>query len=502
MLELKTKTYREKIEIDSRIAGKFKYPIIFYMVSRDDPRKLFLTFVIFDFAKRELVYIFSHLPENIPKVESYPDEEILKFSQAFYTPHCSIQINADEDFYTFMENTRFFLYVNRKENIMRIFTGKDFNLPGMNQLVKFGSTFYKDDEDAGIFYFTTLSTVEDGSRRFNFFKAKLDLTEIENIFTCPTNKWFAPHVTRKFGKYVLSSDFMIRRFRNKKNGKICDGPERLMQSVYSDLYAEYCREKNKEFSKEQFLSKSQLSAGSIFFSLDFDPSFREFCGIRGKNILEICERNEKYSFESLPGEISLLNLEDMSLTSYETTFCAPAHFEIDPKKEIIFTSSHNFAIFDKIYFFGPAALDRFIIENGKLKRTGVFSDPSAYRFTTHKIFYYKGKSYLCAFGQPNRLFFIDAETLEVLYHDDIEEDYLSGQKNIRDYLNANPLDQLSLKAIEVSPDGEILFLLGPNYIFFYSFPERRIISRIAYDSAEGIPLDSFSRLTTHFSCLD
>jgi hypothetical protein len=204
----------------------------------------------------------------------------------------------------------------------------------------------------------------------------------------------------------------------------------------------------------------------------------------------------------LPGEISLLNLKDLSLTLYETTFCAPAHFEIDTKKGIIFTSSHNFAIFDKVYFFGPAALDRFVIENGKLKRTGVFSDPTAYRFTTHKIFYHKGKSYLCAFGQPNRLFFIDAETLKIIYYDDIEEDYLSGQKDIRDFLNNDPLDHIGLKAIEVSSDGEILFLLGPSHIFFYSFPERRIISRIVYDSAEGIPLDSFYRLTTHSSYLD
>lgn len=505
MLELKTKTYRKKIEIDPRIAGKFEHPIIFYMVSSDDPRKLFLTFVILDFARSELVYIFSHLPENIAKVEAHPDEKILRFSVAFFTPHCSIQINPEEDFHTFLENTRYFLYVNRKKNIMRIFTGKDFNYSGMNQLVKFGATFYKDDEDAGSFYFTTVSAEEDRKRRFNLFKSKLDLSEIENIFSCPSNKVYAPHVTRKFGDYVLNSDFMLRKFRNKKTGKIYDGPDRFMGSVYKDLYAEYCREENKEFSREQFLSETNIRSSLTYFQPEFNPAFREFCGRRGKNIIEICERDEKYSFEVLPGEISFLNLKDLSLTSYETTFCAPAHFEIDSKKGIIFTSSHNFASFDKIdkiYFLGPAALDRFVIENGKLKRTGVFSDPSAYRFTTHKVFYHKGKSYLCAFGQPNRLFFIDAETLKILYYDDIEEDYLSDQKNIRDYVNANPLERVRLNAIEVSPDGEILFLLGSDYIFFYSFPERKIISRIAYESAEGIPLDLFDRFTIHSSYLN
>ena len=143
-----------------------------------------------------------------------------------------------------------------------------------------------------------------------------------------------------------------------------------------------------------------------------------------------------------------------------------------------------------------------MIENGKLKKTGVFSDPSAFRFTTHKVFYYKGKSYLCAFGQPNRLFFIDADTLEILYHDDIEEDLLSDQKDIRDYINNNYLEQITLKTIEVSPDGEILFLLSYNYIYFYSFPERKIISKIAYQSAEGIPLDGFYKRTTHSNYLD
>jgi hypothetical protein len=505
MLELKTKTYCKKIDIDSRVAGKFEHPIIFYMISSDDSRRLFLTFVILDFAKRKLVYIFSNLPENIMKVNDHPDEKILRFSVMFFTPHSSIQINPEEDFCTFLENTQYFLYVNRKKNIMRIFTGKDFNNPGMNQLVKFGSTVYKDDEDAGFFYFTTVSTEKDRNRRFNVFKARLDLSEIENIFSCPSNKVHAPHVTRKYGKYLLSSDFMMRKFRNKITGKVYDGPDSFVQAVYQDLYTEYCHEENKEFSKEKFFIECNVSYGSTFFQPDFNPAFREFCGKRGKNIIKICECNKKYSFEVLSGEISLLNLENLSLTSYETTFCAPAHFEIDSKKGIIFTSSHNFASFDKIdkiYFLGPAALDRFVIENGKLKRTGVFSDPSAYRFTTHRTFYHKGKSYVCAFGQPNRLFFIDAETLEILYYDDIEEDYLSDQENIRDYLNANPLEQVRLNAIEVSPDGEILFLLGSEYIFFYSFPERKIISKIAYQSAEGIPLDLFSRFTIHSSYLD
>ena len=206
MLELKTKTYRKKIEIDPRIAGKFEHPIIFYLAHKDDPRPLFITFVILDFAKRELIYIFSYLPENIQKVEAYPDEKILKIVSTAYNPHCSIQITPEEDFYTFIENAYYFLYVNRKKNIMRIYTGKDFNCPGMNQLVEFGSTFYKDDEDAGSFYLTSVSR-EEGEMSLNFFKAKLDLSEMKNIFSTLLTDRPCPARYQKIQK--LSAEFRI-----------------------------------------------------------------------------------------------------------------------------------------------------------------------------------------------------------------------------------------------------------------------------------------------------
>ena len=69
-----------------------------------------------------------------------------------------------------------------------------------------------------------------------------------------------------------------------------------------------------------------------------------------------------------------------------------------------------------LQFIGPAGIDKFLIQGGELTNVGTFSNPTGYRFTTHRVFDYNGKSYLCTIGHPNRLVFVDTETMEMLFY--------------------------------------------------------------------------------------
>lgn len=496
MLELKTKTYRRKFNISPWLADKFKYPIIFYLAHKDDYRAFLITFVIVDFHRSEIIYIISFSPENFEKVKNHPDENIFRILTG-YNPHCSLQINPEENFYTFIENSGFFFNVNYKKNILKAFTGKDLSCLEKDRLTLFGSTFYKDEENSDYFYLSAISKNTDGKLKLNFFRASLDLCKLEDIFN--TQSFLsesAPHVTRKYKNYLINSEFEFRRYKNKWTGKIFFSAKEYMRFVYKDIYKEFCLKKKINFKMDNLRLKNEIRVWNVHL----EPEFSDFCREKGSNFLEICEKNKKYAFSVLPGTITIIDIAKRILKSYETSVCTPAHFEFDFESSTIYTSSHNFIILDKLYFLGPAAIDKFVIRGGELEKIGTFSNDCAYRFTTHKIFKYKNKRYICSFGQPNRLYFIDAETMETLYYDDIETDLLSDKWDIRHFLNNKNLEPFVLKTIEVSSDGEILFLLSHNFIYFYSFPERKILHRIDYrdfELGDNISLHDYYNRTTH-----
>jgi hypothetical protein len=220
-----------------------------------------------------------------------------------------------------------------------------------------------------------------------------------------------------------------------------------------------------------------------------------------KDVKQICDSEPELTFTALPGYITLIDLDTDRETSYETTAASPAHFEIDTDTSNVYVSSHNFADVNRIYYLGPAAIDKFNFHNGELAKIGTFQIPDGYRYTTHKFFRNNGKSYLCTFSQPNRLLLIDAETMTLIHHEDIGIDVLSKAENVLDFINYNNLEPITIKTIEVSADGEILFFIGYDGIYFYDFSNRKIITRIPYiDSTvlfDDVALNQFYKRTTH-----
>jgi hypothetical protein len=502
MIEFKLKTYRKKIEVISDdLRAKFKAPFIFYLTNKDDKMFFFITFVIVDLMKNEMKYIYSYFPENVEKLKDYEDLNLLKTS-SFSNPHHSLQINPDEDFFTFREDRTYFMYINYKKNIMRIYLGKDLPCPERDRLRLIGATFFKDDEDSRFFYITATENNQENMECYlNFYKASLDLSIFEKVFQAPyDSRLEPPHVTRKFKDYLFNSKFYNTQFRHNKTGRLFKDKKELDYYVYNNLFKEFCAEINKNFLETKFEEEYE----AIRCKEKFPTEFRKFCEKRGMNTMEICKNVKKYSSSALPGTIIVVDLHNKTLNEYETTFCAPAHFEIDFIEKAIYTSSHNFTREGNLYFLGPAAIDKFIMKNGRAVKKRTFTNPFGYRFTSHRVFYYKNKPFICTIGHPNRLFLIDAKKMKLHYAVNFFEDVLSDKADVADFLN-HRCNSKSFIAFEVSCDGEIILLLGSSSILFYSFTEKKIIVQLPFLPKENleknVSLNNFFVIGAHINYL-
>src|SRR3989338_226996 len=499
MINLKTEAFVLPVRIKPELLEVFEHPIIFYLTHHSDKRRILPTFVILDCKKQELQYTVSYLPENIKKIEDHDDQEILNGSLQ-HNPHCSLKIN-NEHFLTIVDQARYFYHVDRARNEMILYTANDLASSTGKNIYNICSTAYKDADDADFFYFSaaTLRGPAD-EKELLFYRARLDLSEFELLYTEQRAEGRAPHVTKKIGNCLLNSKFVVANLTNNKTGQVFTGEGPYIRFMYKSLYRSFCALHDKIF-KEPLPGDEHAFLTTILH----DEDFIVYMQSKGRNLFEICANDEDYSFSVDKGEITLLNLDTKKLEVYRTANCMPAHFEIDDETNTVYISSHNFIMLPKHGYLGPAAIEEFSFTGEKLERKGVFSHPDGYRFTTHRFFKYKGKRYLCTFGQPNRLFFVDADTMEMLYHDDIEEDLLSGQSNINDFLNYTNTESFAIRAIEISSDGQYLFLLSHHFIYFYSFPERKIVQKIRYTSdiplGENLNLKDFRKLTSHVNYL-
>ncbi len=498
MLTLRTKNFKLPFDLQADICKSFKNPLIFYLAHKNDARSFFITFVILDFAEKEMTYVVSYLPENISAVENHPWSNILKATSLVANPHCTLQEKKGGSFLTFIEYSPYFFKVDLKKNILQVYAGDDFVKDSGEFIQEFSSTNFKDDTDPRYFYFYSEHiNKKTGRSRLVLHRASLDLSEIEDIAVPESIE--LPHTTKKIGDYILNSHFLHCQFKHLYSGKIFKNQHTYALFIYKMLYKEYCQKKGLPYADSFFHNATSFSEIEKISSSD--SNFSSFCLSRGKTFLKICERNPKYTFALLPGIITIMDLKTKKVESFNSTAPAPAHFEIDPKTGDIFTSSHSFLGFERVYLWGPAAIDRFRLEKGKLIKLSSFSHPTGYRFTSHRIFSWKGKSYICTFGQPNRLFIIDAETMELEFFEDIETDFLSDQPNVNSYVNYTDLAFSTILTLEASPDGQFIFFLSYDYIYFYSFPERRIVQKLKYHegtSPDGeISLADFYKRTTH-----
>jgi hypothetical protein len=87
MLKLKTRIFVTDITIEKPLTQTFTVPLVFYMASTKDSRLFFITFVVLDFLKKQLMYIKTFFPENVTLLESDIDQDLFRIENWRYNPH-------------------------------------------------------------------------------------------------------------------------------------------------------------------------------------------------------------------------------------------------------------------------------------------------------------------------------------------------------------------------------------------------------------------------------
>lgn len=456
MVELKLEKVEKNIDVSDGYLNSFKKPIIFFKIHKDDPKKLFITFIIFDAQKKKMTYLFSYNKENCSIVEALPDNE--KYNLRL-VPHSTIEITKDLDFFAFMQEEQLFMYINYKENILKIYTMEDIIKEDIN-FKTISSTFYKDDMDDKYFYMGAL----DYNNKFYIYKLSLDLKYIEKIDSFKSRN-VPPHVVRKFkDSILLSHEFNESRYYLQNQEKEISSIEMGNLLVKNNIKVK--------------LENPQLS------SIEQKKKLYEFL-------------KKEYNIKCVHGSVILLNTMTKEKIIYKTSGGSPAHFEIDYNENMIYVSSHNFFNrLDSMSMFEPAVFDKFKLVNNRLEWCSSFSYEKGFRYASHRIFYNNGKPYICTFGQPNRLIFIDATTMELYFYEDIGNDELSDQEDVGIYINSRePGGEFA--ALEVSQDGENVIFLDNQYIYIYNFTKRCLVHKIDYSTKERKDWGDYLLRTLH-----
>ncbi len=473
--------------LDQKMINK---PLCLYLIHKEDKRFFFPTFALVDFQKLSISHIHSFSRENARIIEIQKDEGLFQ-SERRFNPHCSLR-TGEKRFNSFVYfDDQYFYDVDYGRGRLNIVMGKDLE-NNMAQLKKFPSTVYPDPDDPHKFHFAA-STWSGG---INYYRANLGMTGIERL--CSSGAPVVPHVVRKFKNHVFSSYFDFFEYTMLWSGKTMDSTADLFRHVLDVLSEKY---RSKADVGDKLKKAGQRRTGTIWWDIAetqletrLDRNFRQFLDDSFSNLdfIDQCNSFPETRFNVEKGRFAMLDLDRKTETFYETTYSRPAHFEVDEKRGHVYVSSHNFATIDRIRYLGPAAIDKFELKDGELKLLDTFTHEKGYRFTSHRIFDFEGKPYLCTFAQPNRLYLVDAEKMELIHSEDIGEDFLSGKENIGEFLNNTDTEPYALKEIEVSDDGKMLFFLDNKHLYLYDFEKRKIQDRIPY-----LPNDLFERRSTH-----
>lgn len=458
MIKFELKKSVKKIHIDKNIKNAFINPIIYYLIKTNDTRPFFITFVLIDFQNESLIFLSTNSNKNINLLNSQLNQNTYILRR---TPHRTIQITAGKDFFTFVQEEKFFYYVNYLDEYVIIYTLDDI-LPNKDYKIKsLSSTFYKDDDDSNYMYISAL----DENNILHIYKASLDLNTITEIHTI-NNIEIPPHTLRKYKNMLfISHDFGNANFKIKDSNKIISSKQLAM---------------GLQLKLKKYVTKATITS-NIEANI-FNEMFK------------------KYTLKCVPGNILTVLLSNNKENYYKTNGTSPAHFEIDKNSNKVFISSHNFFVWNsKNIYVEPAVIDRFKIENNKLIYEKTFKHEGYYRFTSHKLINFKNNNYICTFAHPNRLLIIDAETMELTYYYDVEKDELSNQHNICEYLNFRT-DEFEIVPLEVSKNGNYILFLSTDNIYIFDFNKKEICFKVPCKPEKEN--NNYKLLTAHIDYLE
>jgi len=467
---------KSKLFIDSNIVSGFDKPIIFYLVNNNDTTNFFITFALLDFNKKEISYLFSYSDENIECVKNHPNNEMFNI---FKVPHCAISIEQNKELLVFMQEEEFFLHINIEKNILTVYTINDLLKDNTIEYKKITSTLFKDNIDENYFYLS----VVDENNIIHIFRISLKLDEIEEIYSL-IGKSDPPHVLKKYKNFLLlSHEFNDAKFKLTKTDKVVNSEELAM-----------------------IFQRNKMRLKMIDNDTDINDANIDL--LRNKLLHDL---KDKYLIDCVNGKVILLNLDSKDVKYYTTSGGSPAHFEIDEQSNTIYISSHNFFNRkDSMTFIKPAVLDKFILENDEMILLKSFTYEKGYRFASHRVFRYNNKIYICTIAHPNRIMFIDAENMELLFYEDIEDDELSNINNDLDIYLSTRKNKFQIVPIEVSANGENIIFMSNEHIYIYNFPKRIVTAKLEYkqssinanDFNNKLSLNNYRLQAVHINYID
>lgn len=202
---------------------------------------------------------------------------------------------------------------------------------------------------------------------------------------------------------------------------------------------------------------------------NFSDSLHQLSISPDKSFLVLTELGLYFEKNKLiQSKILVLNLKTGKEWHLQTP--TAGHVEFDPEeKNLCYVSCHNICLIGaKVGIFGPGVIKKIRLgENGpKLEKE--FSHPDFYRITTHIVFLHRGKTLIGVSGYPDKVFLIDATTMELFKIIKLKE----GEKV--DTSDSPHLCGQDSYGIIASKDGETVIVSGTGLVSAATIEEGKI----------------------------
>ncbi|MFZ3232537.1 MAG: hypothetical protein WA194_03265 [Patescibacteria group bacterium] len=403
MVSLVCTTAVRKVPALSKYAESFPVPVVSFLQSDErDVRGVFPTVVFADFKNGEIRYVQTLSQANSDTLDAVdPERKRFALVKGGNDPHGIVKTGENRFLLTF-QDAKFILDFDTAAGTFAILESNDlFDVPLDN--VRFGATFFKSPKKS-----------PDGRERFYFTRAGRSRETFDYVSECYscnldfTDRKFVsksvseylirpPHVSKELDGVVFHSSFFDAGFKIPSIGKVCPTRMQFIDKVYSDFEKLYRRTPAGKADAAPKLY--ELPAGNVV-----SEGFRDFIDALKKNVgaddLFDLVRKVLYEVEVLPGSFRTIDTGTGVNSLHQASAVATGHFEFDEKRKRVFVSCHNFdpnMRGGSISYFGPAVIDRFDLdEKRELSKAGSFSHPTGFRYTSHRVFEFGGKSHVCA----------------------------------------------------------------------------------------------------------
>lgn len=95
MFELSLNQRKLKCDFNLQLVNAFKEPIVFYLMDKRDKRSFFLSFVIVDASKQEVIFLDTYSKDNLDIYNRLKSDEQFVLKR---TPHRSVVVVTGKNF--------------------------------------------------------------------------------------------------------------------------------------------------------------------------------------------------------------------------------------------------------------------------------------------------------------------------------------------------------------------------------------------------------------------